>query len=159
MSIKIPCLSVYQPWAELLVAGIKPVENRTQRSHHRGPLLVHASKKFDTDWDRKLPPDKLAVAKEHLKTVSRLPSKLPRGCIVGITIQTGCADPGERVDGWHESDAFGLEMRGAVKFQTPIPYIGRQGIFKADVQGKIGPGDIIKIVTAIREWKKCLVTA
>lgn len=36
-------LSVRQPWASLIVAGIKRVENRTWTTDYRGPLLVHAS--------------------------------------------------------------------------------------------------------------------
>lgn len=40
-------LSIRQPWASLIIAGIKPVENRTWKSNYRGPLLIHASKKFD----------------------------------------------------------------------------------------------------------------
>jgi hypothetical protein len=36
-------LSVRQPWAGLIVAGVKDVENRCWRTSHRGPLLIHAS--------------------------------------------------------------------------------------------------------------------
>jgi hypothetical protein len=36
-------LSIRQPWAWLIVNGFKDVENRTKRSHHRGPLAIHAS--------------------------------------------------------------------------------------------------------------------
>ena len=35
-------LSVHQPWAWLIVSGIKDIENRKNRTHHRGPLLIHA---------------------------------------------------------------------------------------------------------------------
>lgn len=35
-------LSIRQPWAYLIVAGIKPVENRTWLTHYRGPLTIHA---------------------------------------------------------------------------------------------------------------------
>ena len=36
------CLTVHQPWAELLCDGLKWVENRTWRTSHRGPLGIHA---------------------------------------------------------------------------------------------------------------------
>jgi hypothetical protein len=36
-------LSVRQPYAWLIVAGLKDVENRSRRLRHRGPLLIHAS--------------------------------------------------------------------------------------------------------------------
>lgn len=43
------CLSVHQPWASALVAGIKHVELRTWRVDYRGPLYIHATQ----EWDRK----------------------------------------------------------------------------------------------------------
>ena len=40
-------LSVRQPWAELIVAGLKDVENRTWRTDYRGPVLIHAGMKIE----------------------------------------------------------------------------------------------------------------
>ncbi|MCK5606447.1 ASCH domain-containing protein [Candidatus Pacearchaeota archaeon] len=40
-------LSIKQPWAALIVHGIKDIENRTWRTNHRGITLIHASKKFN----------------------------------------------------------------------------------------------------------------
>lgn len=40
-------LSVRQPWAWAIVMGFKPIENRTWRTSHRGPLLIHASQQLD----------------------------------------------------------------------------------------------------------------
>jgi hypothetical protein len=37
-------LSVCQPWAWAIVAGIKKVENRSRPTRHRGPLVIHASR-------------------------------------------------------------------------------------------------------------------
>jgi hypothetical protein len=42
-------LSLQQPWAELMVRGIKLIENRDWRRSFRGPVLVHASKTFDEE--------------------------------------------------------------------------------------------------------------
>ena len=46
-------LSVRQPYAYLLVAGIKTCENRTWPTHHRGTLVIHAGAKPMTkeDWE------------------------------------------------------------------------------------------------------------
>lgn len=38
----IPCLSIRQPYAWLIVQGIKPVENRTWATKFRGRVLIHA---------------------------------------------------------------------------------------------------------------------
>jgi len=42
-------LTVRQPWAHLIIEGIKPVENRTWCTDYRGPLLIHAAKAYHTD--------------------------------------------------------------------------------------------------------------
>lgn len=35
-------LTIRQPWASLIAAGVKTIETRSQRTHHRGPLAIHA---------------------------------------------------------------------------------------------------------------------
>jgi hypothetical protein len=42
-------LSVRQPWAGLIVEGVKPVENRTWATRYRGPLAIHAGARWDDD--------------------------------------------------------------------------------------------------------------
>lgn len=42
-------LSLKPPWTELVVNGIKPVENRKWATKYRGALLIHASKTWDTE--------------------------------------------------------------------------------------------------------------
>lgn len=39
-------ITILQPFAWLIVAGIKDVENRTWRTKYRGPLLIHAGKRL-----------------------------------------------------------------------------------------------------------------
>lgn len=41
--LKLPVLSIRQPFAWLVVHGVKDIENRSWRTHYRGPLLIHAS--------------------------------------------------------------------------------------------------------------------
>jgi activating signal cointegrator 1 len=36
-------LSLLQPWASLVVMGLKKIETRSWQTAHRGPLLIHAS--------------------------------------------------------------------------------------------------------------------
>jgi len=42
---KYKVLSVRQPYASLLVSGIKDVENRSRRTNYRGTVLIHAGAK------------------------------------------------------------------------------------------------------------------
>src|SRR5437763_5636355 len=37
------CLSIRQPWMWLIFAGGKILENRTWKTHYRGPLWLHAA--------------------------------------------------------------------------------------------------------------------
>jgi len=39
-------LSIKQPWAYLIAAGIKDIENRTWQTKFRGKILIHASAKY-----------------------------------------------------------------------------------------------------------------
>lgn len=44
-------LTVRQPWASLIMDGRKNVENRTQRTRHRGPIVLHAGARKVTAAD------------------------------------------------------------------------------------------------------------
>ncbi len=39
------CITIKQPWASLIVEGIKDIENRTWKTNFRGRALVHAAAK------------------------------------------------------------------------------------------------------------------
>ena len=45
------CLSMHQPWASLLVAGIKRIEGRTWSTNHRGRLWIHATSQTPNKGD------------------------------------------------------------------------------------------------------------
>lgn len=46
----IKALSIMQPWAWLIVAGHKDIENRTWPTSYRGPVLIHAGKRADAHF-------------------------------------------------------------------------------------------------------------
>ena len=116
-------LSVRQPWAWLIVAGYKPVENRTWRTSYRGPLLIHASQAME--------PEDFPMQREWIETCGLvIPEDLPRGAIVGAATLTDVWDkqkferPGIR---WFEGP-YGFKMEDAVEFAEPIPWRGQLGI-------------------------------
>ena len=47
-------LSIREPWCWAILEGHKDIENRSRRTHHRGPLLLHASKTFERDSFKKV---------------------------------------------------------------------------------------------------------
>src|ERR1700739_1238088 len=60
-SASIRGLTIRQPWAELILRGRKPYELRSWKTHHRGPLVIHAGPNIDTEDARRfgLNPEKL----------------------------------------------------------------------------------------------------
>lgn len=76
---KLVALSVKQPWAALLVAGVKTVEVRTWPAARRGPLLIHAAKVPDPR------PEGWALVTPELSDLAQL-----RGGIIGAGELTNC---------------------------------------------------------------------
>ena len=44
---KLNVLSIRQPWADLIVRGLKTIEVRPWQVNHRGPFLIHVSNTID----------------------------------------------------------------------------------------------------------------
>lgn len=85
----LPCITVWQPWAELIAAGVKRIENRGRNIRcHRGPTGIHAGLRFD-------------VAALYLPHV--------RDALVDLGITTRDAGAGEAIDDFcnHPRTAFG----------------------------------------------------
>ncbi|XP_058064536.1 activating signal cointegrator 1 [Anopheles bellator] len=82
------CLSLHQPWASLLVAGIKRHEGRTWYSAHRGLLWIAATAK----------PVSMKTVSEldafyrtmYINATFNFPKQYPSGCLVGYVMVQGC---------------------------------------------------------------------
>lgn len=72
-------LSLKQPWAALLAAGLKTIEIRRWRTDFRGPLLIHAARKPD---DR---PETWTLVPPELHETAQL-----EGGIIGVGTLTAC---------------------------------------------------------------------
>lgn len=92
-------LSIMQPWASMIVLGYKPVENRTWKTSYRGPLLIHAGKRFDYEafWWIMANRKDLGVPawclEPHAKEILRSNSKshgFPVGGIIGQVLLSDC---------------------------------------------------------------------
>ena len=124
-------ISVRQPWAWLIVAGHKDIENRTWRTSYRGRLLIHASQAME--------PEDFPMQRQWIETCGLVipdDSDLPRGAIVGSATLTDVLDlyapAGLCFSPWFEGP-YGFEMADAVAFAEPIPYRGQLGIRDADL--------------------------
>ena len=106
--MKCYALSVRQPWAALLVYGLKRIEVRRWPTARRGPILIHAARVPDhrpEAWDR-LP--------LHLHAAARL-----LGGIVGEGILTGCVSYSSREAFAHDEE---LHLNEPGWFEPPRLY-------------------------------------
>jgi hypothetical protein len=104
-------LSIRQPWAALIVRGLKDIENRSWATRYRGPVLVHASRRPSVD--------SLAdIARQFDIDLPYL--ELPLGGIVGITNIIDCVDA-------HPSRWFEGEFGFVLARSRTLPFIPWKG--------------------------------
>ena len=92
-------LSLWNPWATLLVCGAKRVETRSWPIKHRGPLLIHAAKLWRPGFRQlcRTEPYRSALrAAGYVETGNRN-WNLPFGAIIGLIHVRECV-PVEKVD-------------------------------------------------------------
>lgn len=108
-------ISIRQPWAHLVVAGVKTIENRFWTTSYRGGLFIHAS---------------LNIAREAQRELRRLdvrvPDVLARGAIIGFA---ELVDVVEQSDDRFFTGPFGFVLRNAQPLKRPIPLVGRSRLF------------------------------
>jgi hypothetical protein len=119
-------LSLLQPWATLVVIGVKKIETRSWNTNHRGTLLIHASKGKAGS---------IFVDKSPFKKYIPDFSKLPFGAIIGQvelvdvirTEALGMSDEHinkltleEKAFGDYESGRYAWMLEEAVMFKQPF---------------------------------------
>lgn len=125
-------LTVRQPWAALIAAGVKDVENRTWQSNYRGPLAIHAGHGRDFDiegW--------AAVGEHGLQE-----EVLVRGAIVAVVDLTDIVTDSESP--WALPDCFHWVLANPRPVDPPVQIGGQLGIwrlvgmpFTLDAEGRI----------------------
>ena len=119
-------LTVREPWATLIVAGAKDVENRSRYFGHRGPLLIHASATLTrADYDAACQWILLHIP-AHLRP-AELPTfaecKESRGKIIGGCELIDCKR--DNSSPWFDGEGWGLNMTGAWVATAPVPFKGQ----------------------------------
>lgn len=123
-------LSILQPWAWMIAAGHKDVENRSWYASYRGPFLIHAGLR----WDEELEDDLLDL-EEELPELDWENVRLHRGGIIGMAEIVDCVT--------HSNSRWFNGPRGFVvqnaRLVVPFGYRGQLGFF--DVPEISGPDD------------------
>jgi hypothetical protein len=124
------CLSLKQPYAELIVSGKKTIELRRWNTKFRGEFLIHASKKVNN----------VACRKNKID-----PDSITRGAIVGKGLlydvifydnrRLFVQDANKHLAGNNYSDCkYGFLIKNAKRFRTPFSINGKLGFFNVDYE-------------------------
>jgi hypothetical protein len=123
-------LSIKQPWASLIAAGAKDIENRDWATKHRGMIAIHASARMSQDdMD-----DACGMMRGMVPKFSQAKfeqDNFPLGAILGIAEIADCVKQSDSP--WFVGD-FGFVLQFAVKFRNPIPCKGALGLWDVPVE-------------------------
>lgn len=132
-------LSIRQPWAWLIAAGIKDVENRTWKSHFQGRLYIHASSAVDPkeSWQARLSIMTALMTTAEMKRI--YDAEFTRGAIIGeVTMSDCCFRFGDMNDNiyskWHEVGYYGFYLTDPVLYDKPIPCRGARKFFEPYIE-------------------------
>ena len=123
------CLSVSQPFANMIISGQKTIELRRWNTSFRGELLIHAPKKIRVKDCKRL----------------RITSNMVTGAIVGkveiydVKTYTSKAEiiQDKRFHyasrEYYNGKTFGFLLKNPKMLRIPIPWKGQLGLFDVDM--------------------------
>jgi hypothetical protein len=123
-------LSFYQPFAWAIANGHVDIDDRSWNTNYRGPLAIHASKRFH--------PGYYLFLRDVLGLDIPDPKDLGYGGVVAIAELTDCLPPGTPTSvpahrrahgGGH---CYGLVLEKVRRIEL-IPAKGRQGLFELEL--------------------------
>ena len=140
-------ISLWQPWATLVAVGAKCCETRSWGTSYRGPIVIHAAKRWSLELrDLCLTEPFLGALAMHRPNQAGafyledcLDEVCPRGVIVAtahldacvsIDLRTTPVDRREQAFGDYSPGRFRWDLTDVRRFAEPIPYRGRQGLFE-----------------------------
>lgn len=132
------CLSVFQPYADLIIEGKKTIELRTWNTKFRGEFLIHAP---------------LKVNKQACKRLKIDESRLRKGVIIGKVEIYGVkiykslrelkSDYRKHFAGReYVHHRYGFLLRNPQPLRVPIPYKGSLGFFEAKLHNVVKDNEI-----------------
>lgn len=144
-------ISLWQPWASLVAIGAKRIETRSWSTSYRGPLAIHAARRWTRDQRRLCLTDHFAAALEGagLKRPGcrAFEINLPLGAVIATCEIAHCVEiaPGRRklwgeqcfippeapelLFGNYAPGRFAWILENVKLLEEPIPAVGRQALF------------------------------
>lgn len=127
------CLSMHQPWASLLVLGIKRVEGRTWYTPHRGRLWITAAAKQPTEQE--------VTAVEGMYTALygdgnvAFPKQYPLSCLLGCVDLVDCLAQEDYKEEFPEGESqspYVFVCESPQQLAVKFPVKGQHKIWKLD---------------------------
>ncbi|MGQ0376675.1 MAG: ASCH domain-containing protein [Nitrososphaerota archaeon] len=131
------CLSVSQPFADLIAKGKKTIELRSWNTSFRGEFLIHAP---------------IKIRKKDCKRL-KIKTNLPTGAIIGKAKIYDVKKYSSRDEVKNDADKhfasknfynrrYGFCLKNAKEFLVPIPYKGKLGFFDVNLKPTIKKNQI-----------------
>lgn len=128
------CVSLWQPWASAIPFGWKRIETRGWWTSYRGPLAIHAAKRW-TGEEREDAADFARLTGDE-----RFAGALPLGAIVATCMLTDCirteqllgsgrVSQTEQAFGNYGRGRYGWLLSDIVALPEPFAFRGAQGFF------------------------------
>lgn len=142
-------ITLWQPYASLVAAGIKRIETRSWSTDYQGPLLIHAAKRPMTPTELSIIEEISNVLSNEEQTAvssakrSQLPSiaDMPLGAIVAVTSiveikRTSKVFPFDEVEkycGDWSDGRFAWALDPSFPLSNPLPAKGGQKLWYPDI--------------------------
>ena len=111
-----PALTIKQPWASLIVHGVKNVENRSWATRYRGPIWVHAGAHHDH-------------SRQATTLLRRYSADMvfPTRAVVGSVTISDCIR--DHDSDWADRNYWHWILTDPEPLAAPIPARGAQGLW------------------------------
>ena len=133
------CLSMKEPWLDLVLRGHKTIETRTWRTRHRGPLLLASSKAIDEEALERFTEDLWYLGDEQWEH----PLGYIRGVCSIVSVKHPIGDDPERRAAMLDTEGLWMwRLEHVHRFDQPMPIRGMPGVFDVELVSMILGGEI-----------------
>ena len=124
-------LSIRQPWAWLIGAGFKDIENRDWQTQFRGRIYIHTGKKADHQGFWQLWRSELCLSLPDYAQIqiANLTPFWEQSAIIGEVDVVDCVTSSDSM--WFVGK-YGLVLANPVLYEEPILCKGKLGFFEPD---------------------------
>jgi hypothetical protein len=121
-AVPFKALTIRQPYASLIIAGVKDVENRTWMTSHRGPLVIHAGRNVDRRGPQ---------AAQAWEAVENLGLDVPTGVVLGVVELIDVIEGVNSV--WAIPNHWHWVLGHPRPLAHPLPMPGRLGLWTVEL--------------------------